>query len=92
MVYDDPEYFYHILPFCYSLGITRVMEKRFKSLSIDPPVYCSGVSHAYLCTCISHTIGYHGSSSVSSGGFGGGGGGGGGSSGGGGGGGGSHGR
>ncbi len=92
MVYDDPEYYYHILPFCYALGITRVMEKRFKSLSIDPPVYCSGVSHAYLCTCISHTIGYHGSSSVSSGGFGGGGGGGGGSSGGGGGGGGCHGR
>lgn len=97
MIYDDPNYYLNILPFCYVFGITKVMEKKFASLRVTLPEYCNGVSTTVFISCISHThiISHAGrsfSSGGSHGGFSGGGGGHGGSSGGGGGGGGGRGR
>ncbi len=92
LVESDPEYYYNILPFCYVLGITRKMEKKFASLHMEKPEYLSdGVSYVVFCHTLSHSMGSAGGHS-SMGGSGGGGGGGGGSSGGGGGGGGCGGR
>ncbi len=90
LIAEDPEYYYNILPYCYVLGITRKMEKKFKALHMAEPEYLNGVTYVAFCHTLSHSMGSAGGRSSSGGG--GSGGGGGGSSGGGGGGGGCGGR
>lgn len=90
LIAEDPEYYYNILPYCYALGITRKMEKKFKALHMAEPEYLNGVTYVTFCHTLSHSMGSAGGRSSSGGG--GSGGGGGGSSGGGGGGGGCGGR
>ena len=85
---DDPFYFAEILPYCYIMGISDKVQKRFASLNIPVPEYISqGVNLHVICSSISHS---NSAGAPRSSGGGGGGGGGGGSSGGGGGGGGSR--
>ncbi len=93
LIYDDPNYYLNILPFCYVFGITRAMEKKFASLRVELPEYVRGYSTTIICSHLGRSISsISHSTSHSGGGFSGSGGGHGGSSGGGGGGGGSRGR
>ncbi len=94
LIFDEnPDYFAQILPYCYIMGISRKVQKRFASLNFIPPAYfAEGLDPDSIGRCASHSC-HHSSVSFSAGGGGsggGGGGGGGGSSGGGGGGGGSR--
>lgn len=94
LVAETPEYFFDILPFCYVFGITKKMERKFRTLGM-PPQPIPAESYSGLCHGLSHSM-HRSTSAFHSGGRGGsgggGGGGGGGSSGGGGGGGGCGGR
>ncbi|MDE5729811.1 MAG: DUF2207 domain-containing protein [Clostridia bacterium] len=91
---ENPEYFADILPWCFIMGISDKVEKRFKSLDIKirVPQYVTDRVNVYVMASCMHRAYYSGAprSSGGRGGFGGGGGGFGGSSGGGGGGGGSR--
>lgn len=37
LVEEDPEYFYHILPFAYVLNVSDVWSKKFESITMAPP-------------------------------------------------------
>lgn len=95
LVFDEnPDYFAKILPYCYVMGISKKVQKRFAPLSFVRPEYMLvGLDPDRIGGCTSHSC-HHSSVSLGggggSGGSGGGGGGSGGSSGGGGGGGGSR--
>lgn len=84
---ENPEWFSTVLPYCFVMGISKKVEKRYKALGIAAPEWLNGGSVSSVGRCVSRGIG-----SVGGGGSHGGGGGGGrgGSSGGGGGGGGSR--
>ena len=88
-----PDYFAEIAPYCYIMGISEKVQKRFAPLNFIPPAYMrEGLTPDSIGRCTSHSC-HHSSVSLSGGGGSGGsggGGGGGGSSGGGGGGGGSR--
>ena len=66
LVQDDPEYFYHILPYCYIFNLTDKMEEKFKSLNIEYPEYLNGNSTAIVAGCIGSVITRRISSSSSS--------------------------
>ncbi len=83
MLDDDPEYYYHIIPYCLIMGIGEKVEKRFAPLGVAAPEWTGGISLGAFSS-FTHSL------SSSSGGGSSGGGGSGGSSGGGGGGGGSR--
>lgn len=94
LVFDEnPDYFAEILPYCYIMGISKKVQRRFASLDfVRPPYMLAGLDPDRIGGCTSHSC-HHSHVSISGGGGGGGsggGGGGGGSSGGGGGGGGSR--
>lgn len=94
LIFDEhPDYFAEIAPYCYIMGISKKVQKRFASLSFTPPAYMlAGLDPDRIGGCTSHHC-HHTSVSLGGGGGSGGsggGGGGGGSSGGGGGGGGSR--
>lgn len=42
LVDDDPEYFYHILPFAYVLNVTDKWSKKFEDIAIAPPSWYVG--------------------------------------------------
>lgn len=83
---ENPAWFSEILPYCFVMGISKKVEKRYSALGIPAPEWLNGCSVSSIGHCVSHGIGSVGGGGSS----GGGGGGGGGSSGGGGGGGGSR--
>lgn len=85
---ENPEWFSTVLPYCFVMGISKKVEKRYKALGITAPAWLNGSSVSSLGRCVSRGIGSVGGGGGRSGG--GGGGGHGGSSGGGGGGGGSR--
>ena len=66
LVQDDPEYFYHILPYCYIFNLTDKMEEKFKALNIEYPEYLNGNSTAIVAGCIGSVITRRISSSSSS--------------------------
>lgn len=71
LVQDDPEYFYHILPYCYIFNLTDKMEEKFKALNVENPDYLNGNSTAIVAGCIGSVIthrivGFSSSSSSSS--------------------------
>lgn len=47
MLKDDPELFYHILPYAQVLGITDAWTDKFKGLDMRPPMYMYGNSSAF---------------------------------------------
>ena len=39
---QDPEYFYHILPYTYALGVSDKWIKKFESIAMRPPRWYNG--------------------------------------------------
>ena len=42
LVKDDPEYFYHILPYAYVLNVTNVWSKKFENIALESPSWYVG--------------------------------------------------
>lgn len=42
LVFDDPKYFYNILPYAYVLGVSDVWVKKFKDIAMEPPEWYYG--------------------------------------------------
>lgn len=91
MVEKDPQYFYHILPYAYVLGVTDKWAKQFERIAVEPPSWYYGYDGSlftaiWFTSMLSHSMQYTqmnmAMSKSSGGGFGGGIGGGGGFSGG----------
>lgn len=81
LVDEDPEYFYHVLPYAYTLGIADDFIEKFENIAVYTNENFGGpVTHVYIVGLRSHA--HNISPRSSSGGFGGSGGGGGGSGGG----------
>ena len=47
---EDPQYFYHVLPFAYAFGLTNQWIKKFEEISIEPPSFAdpSIVNQSFL--------------------------------------------
>lgn len=41
-VFDDPKYFYNILPYAYVLGVSDKWIKKFEGIAVEPPEWYSG--------------------------------------------------
>lgn len=50
MVNDDPQYFYHILPYAYVLGVTDKWAKQFESIAVEPPNWYYGYDGSLFTT------------------------------------------
>lgn len=50
LVFDDPKYFYNILPYAYVLGVSDAWVKKFEDIAVEPPdwYYGSGTFHTYM--------------------------------------------
>lgn len=42
MLEDDPQYYYHILPYAQVLGVSDIWEKKFEGLTVEPPAWATG--------------------------------------------------
>lgn len=42
LIEEDPEYFYNVLPFAYTLGLTDKWAKNFESIAVNPPQWYYG--------------------------------------------------
>lgn len=42
LVFDDPKYFYDILPYAYVLGVSDVWVKKFEDIAVEPPEWYNG--------------------------------------------------
>ena len=50
---QDPEYYYHILPYAQVLKVTKIWEKKFKDITMEPPTWYDSqlaYSHATFMT------------------------------------------
>lgn len=52
MVYDNPSYYYDILPFAYVLGVSDAWTKRFEGIAFEPPQW-------YYGSCAERMVFYH---------------------------------
>lgn len=50
LVDDDPQYFYHILPYAYVLGVTDKWAKQFESIAVEPPSWYYGYNGSVFTT------------------------------------------
>ncbi len=50
MVEEDPQYFYHILPYAYVLGVTDKWAKQFERIAIEPPNWYYGYDGSLFTT------------------------------------------
>ncbi|WP_066644708.1 DUF2207 domain-containing protein [Christensenella timonensis] len=50
LVESDPQYFYHILPYAYVLGVTDKWAKQFESIAIEPPSWYYGYNGSVFTT------------------------------------------
>lgn len=41
MLEDDPQYYYHILPYAQVLGVSDIWEKKFEGLTVEPPAWAT---------------------------------------------------
>lgn len=50
LVFDDPKYFYNILPYAYVLGVSDVWVKKFEGIAVEPPDWYrgSGTFNTYM--------------------------------------------
>ena len=46
MLEDDPQYYYHILPYAQVLGVSDIWEKKFEGLTVAPPAWATGSGSA----------------------------------------------
>ena len=44
MLQENPELYYKILPYAQVLGVTDVWEEKFKRITVEPPVWCTGTN------------------------------------------------
>ena len=42
MLQENPQLYYDVLPYAQVLGVTKEWEGKFKSITIEPPSWCSG--------------------------------------------------
>ena len=42
MLEDEPQYYYHILPYAQVLGVSDIWEKKFEGLTVEPPSWATG--------------------------------------------------
>ena len=42
MLEDDPQYYYHILPYAQVLGVSDIWEKKFEGITVEPPAWATG--------------------------------------------------
>lgn len=60
LVQEDPEYFYKILPYANVLGVSDVLEEKFKDIPMEPPIWITtgGIDFIdlYFYTRIARTI------------------------------------
>ena len=42
MLEEDPQFYYHILPYAQVLGVTDIWEKKFADMTVQPPAWMSG--------------------------------------------------
>lgn len=60
LVKEDPQYFYHILPYAYALGISDVWSKHFKDFQLEPPTWYVGsnspIFNYYMMNTMLHSI------------------------------------
>src|SRR5690554_2414526 len=54
LVDEDPEYFYHILPYAYVLNVTDKWSKKFESIAIEPPSWYVGPTPMNSVIFMSH--------------------------------------
>lgn len=45
---DDPQFYYHILPYAQVLGVSDIWEEKFKSLTVEPPQWISDPFGSYF--------------------------------------------
>lgn len=50
MVENEPQYFYHILPYAYVLGVTDKWAKQFESIAVEPPSWYYGYDGSLFTT------------------------------------------
>ncbi len=50
MLEQDPQYYYHILPYAQVLGVSAIWEEKFKDITIEPPHWCvtSNIASFYV--------------------------------------------
>lgn len=53
MLEQDPQFYYHILPYAQVLGVTDKWENKFKGLTVEPPQWLSG---SFVSTYIEFSI------------------------------------
>ncbi len=42
MLEEDPQFYYHILPYAQVLGVTDIWEEKFKDITVQPPEWVTG--------------------------------------------------
>ena len=50
LVYDDPEYFYEVLPYAYVLGVSNIWSKQFEDIAVPQPSWYEGPSYTNFNT------------------------------------------
>lgn len=50
LVYDDPEYFYEVLPYAYVLGVSDIWSKQFENIAVPEPSWYQGPSYTNFNT------------------------------------------
>ncbi len=50
LVKETPEYFYHVLPYAYVLGVSDTWAKQFESITVEPPTWYYGGSMSTFST------------------------------------------
>lgn len=49
MIEDDPEFYYHVLPYAQVLGVSDKWEEKFKDITVQPPQWATGSSmHTFV--------------------------------------------
>ena len=56
LVDHNPDYFYHILPYAYVLGISDQWIKNFEALALAPPNWYSDTDSAFSTTIFMHSL------------------------------------
>ena len=44
LVFDNPKYYYDILPYAYVLGVSDVFTEKFEGIALEPPEWYRGTS------------------------------------------------
>lgn len=44
LIEENPQFYYHVLPYAQVLGVSQVWESKFKDITIAPPQWCVGTS------------------------------------------------